>query len=113
MATTFYIKVNDAVVTMTATLKNADGTVVNLTNAQSVHFHCGRAGDTPSKIVDAACTISTPKTAGIVTYSWTATDTNHDAGEYDGEFQVDFGAGQIITFPSKGNVKIVLGGEVA
>jgi len=112
MATTFYAKVNDAKVTMTATLYNADDTVVDLTTCIAVHVHIGRAGDTPSYIIDGICTVSMPKTAGIVTYELTAADLAHEAGEYDIEFETLWGGSRINTFPSKGNLKFLLGGEV-
>ena len=112
MATTFYAKVNDAKVTMTATLYNADDTVVDLTACTTVHVHIGRAGDTPSYIIDGTCTITAPATAGTVTYVLTAADLAHPEGSYDLEIETTWGGGRINTFPSKGNLKFVLGGEV-
>jgi len=112
MATTFYAKANDAKVTITATLYNADDTVVDLTNVQAVHVHVGKAGDTASYIIDGLCTVSLPKTAGIVTYVLTAADLAHEERNYDIEFETTWAAGRINTFPSKGNLKFVLGGEV-
>ena len=109
---TFYIKTNDAKVTMVAYLKNADGTAINLSTATQVHVHVGRAGGGVSDlIINGVCTIVTAL-EGKVSYSVTAVDTAHDADDYDLEFEVRWGDGTIITVPSKGNATFKLGDEI-
>ena len=97
---TYYLTQNDAGVTMTATLKNADGTAIDLTDA-TVVFHCGQAGDAANAIVEAAAPSST-----------TAADTV-EAGTFDAEFQLSWGT-VIRTVPSRsGAFKVVIRPEVA
>ncbi len=81
-----------------ATLKNADGSAVNLTGA-AVTFHMRKRGATTAK-VDAATTI-VDAVAGTVRYSWAADDTDTE-GMYDAEFEVVDSAGEIQTFPGTG-----------
>jgi hypothetical protein len=109
---TFYVKQNDAKQLMTMYLKNADDTAIDLTDASQVHLHVGKKGDVVSKIVDAACVIVAPKTAGKVRYTWVAANTI-EAGEYDGEVEIRWPDSTIRTVPSKGNFKVVIGPEVA
>jgi predicted metal-dependent enzyme (double-stranded beta helix superfamily) len=107
---TYYLTQNDAGVTMTATLKNADGTAIDLTDA-TVVFHCGQAGDAANAIVDAAAVVL-DGAAGRVAYAWTAADTA-EAGTYDAEFQISWGT-VIRTVPSRsGAFKVVIRPEVA
>jgi len=109
---TFYLTQSDAGVSMTATLKNADGTAINLTDA-TVKFHCGMEGDPDNAIVDATAVIVAAST-GRVRYTWTAADTA-EAGEYAAEWQLSWAAGTVVrTVPSRaGGFKIVIRPEVA
>ena len=110
---TYYLTQNDAGVTMYATLKNADGTAIDLTGA-TVTFHCGMEGDAANKLVDAAAAISGSPVNGRVYYTWTAADTA-EAGEYAAEFELSYAAGTVIrTVPSRaGAFKVVIRPEVA
>ena len=113
MAATFYLTQHDVAVVMNATLKNADGTAIDLTGA-TVTFHCGAEGNPDSAIVKAAASIVGSPVNGRVSYTWTAADTA-EAGTYDAEFQLSYAAGTVIrTVPSRaGAFKVVIRPEVA
>lgn len=109
---TFYVKTNDALIEMVAYLKNADGTAIDLTTASQVHVHVGIAGGgSADRIIDGACTIIDAD-EGKVRYWVTAADTDHDAMDYDLEFEARWADGTIITVPSKGNATFKLGSEI-
>ena len=107
---TFYLVQNDKNITMTATLKDANGPI-DLTDAV-VTFHMGYEGDPTNVLVEGNCTITDAEN-GEVTYSWTAEDTNLEAAEYAAEFQIAWGSTTIRTIPSRsGGFKVVVRGEV-
>lgn len=96
MATDFTIKQNDQLPELVATLMDATGTVVDLTGIVGVRFILSVKGganvlDKPASVVDAV--------AGIVKYTWEDPDTA-SAGNFNGEFEVEFGDGRCETFPN-------------
>lgn len=104
---TFYIKQNDTSPAIQATLKDPDGTVVNLAGS-SVRFH----------MADMAGTIKVDTTAtivdndGVVRYSWQAGDTD-TAGLYKAEFEVTYADSTIETFPNEGKLIISIEPEIS
>lgn len=58
----------------------------------------------PMAIINAA--------TGVVEYAWGATDTD-TAGDFNAEVEVDWGAGETQTFPSKGYFAISITGDLA
>jgi TPP-dependent indolepyruvate ferredoxin oxidoreductase alpha subunit len=109
---TFYLVQNDKNITMTTTLKDAEGSAIDLTDA-TVTFHLGYEGEPSSVLVEGLCTIVDAEN-GRVSYTWTAEDTNLEAGvTYDAEFQIAYGESVIRTVPTKsGGFKVVVRGEV-
>jgi hypothetical protein len=99
---TFYIKQNDTVPSIRATLQNGNGDPVDLINA-TVRFHM-RAIGSNSTTVDAAAVIVTAE-AGIVQYNWIADDTD-TIGSYQAEFEVTYPDSTVETFPNDGYVRI-------
>jgi hypothetical protein len=111
---TYYLVQNDAKQDMFVSLKNADGTVIDLTDATSVTFHCGFEGDKPGVLVSGLCSIVTPAT-GRVKYTWLAANTAvlSPSVSYDAEFEILWPTAIIRTVPAKaGGFKVVVKGEV-
>lgn len=94
----FYLKKGDLVPILSVALQDADGEVVDLTDA-SIRFNYQLRypeGDIVSRtpvIYDAD--------NGIVEYYWEAADTA-TPGVYNGEFVVTFSDSTEMTFPSRG-----------
>jgi hypothetical protein len=104
----FYIKKNDTLPLLTATLKDADGVAVNLTGS-AVKFHM-RLGNAVAKVNATATIVSAA--AGTVKYIWVTGDTD-TKGVYSGEWQVTFGDGTILTFPNKDYFSVEIDDELA
>lgn len=99
---TFYIKQNDTVPSIRATLQNGNGDPVDLINA-TVRFHM-RAIGANNTTVDAAAVVVSAE-AGIVQYNWIADDTDR-IGSYQAEFEVTYPDSTVETFPNDGYVRI-------
>lgn len=101
----FQMQAHDLLPSIQATLKNPDGTVVDLTNATSVKFimlaantdWTPKSGATPK--VNTAATMVTPKTGGVVRYDWVTGDTD-TAGQYLGQWQVTWPTNRPQSFPT-------------
>ena len=106
---TFHIKQNDTSPSIRATLKDGDGTVINLTDA-SVRFHMRTVGGTSTK-TDSAASIVSPATSGIVQYDWVAADTD-TVGSYQAEFEVTYGDNSIETFPNNGYIRVEITDDI-
>ena len=107
---TFYIKQNDTRPELDIFLRDDKDRSINITGA-TVKFSMRNASTNVVKISLAAVT-PVSSTAGRVKYSFTASDTD-TAGNFDGEFQVTFIAGQIETFPNDGYIKVIVTDDVA
>ncbi len=101
----FYIKRGDRLPKLQATLKNPDGSVVDLTGA-TVKFRMFPAGGATAK-VDGDGAIEGAATQGNVSYSWQGGDTD-TAGEFNGEWEVTFNSGLAETFPNYDYMKILV-----
>lgn len=102
MSDEFIIKQNDTLPTLTAVLRNASGTVADLTNC-TITFKMGSEISTKTS---AAATI-TNAIGGGVSYQWTASDTD-TAGIYLGEFEVVKPTGLKETFPNSEPFRVVI-----
>ena len=95
--TTIKRKQGDTWPAITATLKNKDGTAINLTGA-TVNFHGKRAG---AAEIDAAATV-TDAAGGTVSYTLLAADTDI-AGEFEIEWEITFATGSTQRVPTDRN----------
>ena len=102
MAEVFYIKKGDTAPSVEATLKRADNTPIDLSDASSINFHMG-ALDEAAVIVDAE--------AGTVRYDWQASDTEA-AGVFEAEFKITWGDGREQTVPNRGSIKVYITEDV-
>lgn len=89
-----------------AIVDNIGRTPVDLTDA-SVIFTMLEINDdgTTTALVDAAATIESPETAGLITYNWEAGDTTV-AGAHQAYFVVTYDSGIVETYPRKGFLEI-------
>ena len=103
----FNIKQGDTDPDIVATLKDADGTAINLTGA-TVKFHMSQKGrsvvNAEAIVVDAA--------AGEVKYSWAAADTA-TTGPFDIEWEITKSGGQIETVPNSTNDTVEITAQLA
>ena len=105
----FNIKTGDLLPEIAATLKNADGTVISLLNASRVQFHMRLRGTTVL-LVDGDCSID-DAAGGQVSYEWQEGDFSA-AGEYEGEFEITYTSGKVLTVPNNKHLSIVITGEL-
>ena len=115
IAADFYITQNDTGPALIATLVDEDGVVVDLTGVAdaSVRFHMIDPSTATEKVDNNANTsVLAPATGGRVQYLWQAVDTDI-AALFDGEIQVTFPGGQIITFPNYRYFTILIREEVS
>ena len=98
----FYIKQNDTSPSMLATLQDANGVAVDLSDA-TVNFYMGNIN---GNVVDSIATIVDAE-AGQVRYDWVALDTS-DSGMYQAEFEVVFIGGTKETFPNNDYISVVI-----
>lgn len=93
-----FLKVNDTGPPLRRTLiEAATGLPVDLTGA-SVKYIMTKEDKSTGKI-NAAMTIESPATSGVVRYDWQAADTT-PAGNFPSEIEVTKASGEKITFPA-------------
>lgn len=101
---TFYTKRNSTARPIRATLKNPDGSAVDLSPVGTAVLFVMKsrtaADDDPEK-VRASASIVSPASSGVVQYQWVAGDVN-TAGQFNAEWQVNWSGGLVETFPSRG-----------
>ncbi len=112
----FHIKQNDTAPALRATLRNGDGTAVDLTSA-SVDFHMRKSSDGVFDVAPAGTPVTGGATivdapSGVVEYQWAEGDTG-EAGEFSAEFQVTHISGEVETFPNDGYLRVIVTGEIA
>ncbi len=111
----FYITQGDTGPALIATLTDEDGTVVDLTGVvgTDIRFHMIDPSSSTTKVdTNTNTSVVTPATDGKVQYLWQAADTD-TPGLFDGEIEVTFPGGQIITFPNYRYFTILIREEVS
>ncbi|HEY4482160.1 MAG TPA: hypothetical protein VI489_04840 [Candidatus Brocadiaceae bacterium] len=86
MANRIVIKQNDLLPIITATVKDEDDVVVDLTNASTISFSM-RNQYTGTLKINAAAGAFVSKPAGTISYTWASGDTN-TIGDYIAEFGI-------------------------
>lgn len=96
----FSVRAGDRQPLLVATLKNEDGTPIDLTNATSAKLWMRRRDSIAMAIEDAAMAILTPKTDGRAQYAWVGGDTQvADIGGYWAVVRVVWNDDTPQTFP--------------
>ncbi len=98
------MKVGDRLPVLAATLLDVNGSAIDLTGL-TVDFHMRKVGAT-ALTATGTCTVVSP-TAGTVTYAWAAGDTA-TAGDYEGEFQINYSGSRTLTVPNQNSFPIVI-----
>lgn len=105
--TTIKRKQGDTYPPIEATLKNKDGSAIDLTGA-TVAFHTKRSG---TVVTNAAATVA-DEDSGEVSYALTAADTAL-AGDYEIEWEITFSDGSIQSVPTDRNDILIVVSQVA
>lgn len=84
-------------------VKDQDDNAFDFTGALSAVFILSDSEGT--LVFSKTAVIESPATSGYLSYEWGSGDTD-TAGEYRGEFDVDYGGGQKLTVPVKGSIVV-------
>ena len=105
----FFIKQNDTSPFMTASLKDASDSAVDIQGA-TVRFHMRAVGETTVKVDDAA--VITDGENGGVKYEWSSGDTD-TVGQYQAEFEVTYANNKVETFPNNSYILVQVVDDIA
>lgn len=103
----FWIREGDALPVISSVLVNADGSLVDLTNATSVALEMRSLTD-GSVFATHTGSMPAPRTSGKVQYAWSAVDTTGNAGEYAGHWIVTWTGGDPQSFPTDTAIEIII-----
>jgi hypothetical protein len=92
-------------------VQDSGGVAFDFTGAVGVTFVMYTKAEEPVEKVNAPANIVGDPTGGILEYPWTASDVD-TAGEFLAEFDVNYGAGEIMTLPENGNILITIFADV-
>lgn len=107
--TTHNIKQHDTHPPLIATLKDATGTVIDLTTASTVSLIAKTQTGAVSWSGD--CAID-DAAGGIVSYSFTGVTDTSTVNTYQAEFEITWSNGKITTIPTVGYFSIVVGADL-
>ena len=102
----FYIKVGNTGPDLQVELLDEDGEPIDITDYSTIKFSM-RDKRTGAVIVDAVAAGEVTVNPGVIKYEWVVANTAI-AGEYEGEFEVVMRSTQIINFPNKGFISILI-----
>lgn len=108
-----YIKQGDTLSPVTGLLRQPDGSVPPLATAEvRFNMRIDDGAGTGAVVIDhGECEIVDEDT-GEVRYNWNLGETAV-LGDYEYEFEVDYGGGRIQTFPNTGNRKLKIVKQIA
>jgi len=98
MANTLDIKRNDTKPFVQATVQDATGSALDLTNGSYVFFNMATNDNTFTPVFSGAGGFIT-KASGTISYEWAAGNTAR-SGTYLGEFEITYTDGTLLTVPS-------------
>ena len=102
----FYIKVGNTGPDLQVELLDEDGNSIDITSYSTIKFSM-RNKRTGATVIDGVAAGEVTVNPGVIKYEWKAADTA-TPGEYEGEFEVILASGQIICFPNKGYISILI-----
>jgi hypothetical protein len=106
-SSTIFMKRHDTRPFLDVTLKQSDGTAIDLSlSVSGVTFTMKDSAANTIKVNRGVCSIVSAA-AGSVRYSWTSSDTD-TAGAYLGEFEIAYSGGDKLTVPTSGTLSIVI-----
>lgn len=100
----FYLKRGDRRPPLEALLTDAAGAAVNLATATAVRYSMRATLDRRAVVASQDAQVVTPA-EGLVRYSWQAGETDV-AGQYLGEFEVQWGDETLQTFPNDRDIVV-------
>lgn len=103
------IKQGDTAPAVEGTVYERDGVTIQDLTGATVTFSMSKNGSV--KINNAVASVANAP-AGLVQYSWAASDTD-TPGDYDGEFRITFASGLIERVPNNKNLVIRIVKQVA
>jgi hypothetical protein len=83
-----------------------DNSLFDFTGALGVTFSM-KDSEGGLKVSEKTAVIASPATSGILEYHWSSEDVDTE-GEYVGEFDVSYGAGDTLTLPQDGNIRVTV-----
>ena len=102
----FYLKVGNTGPDLQVKLLDDDGDAIDITGYSSIKFSM-RTKRTGIVVIDDVAAVEVSTNPGIIKYEWKVADIV-TAGEYEGEFEVVLSLGQIVCFPNRGYIKILI-----
>lgn len=103
VAATFAIKRKARRPYLRLLVKTEDGSAFDLTGAAGVTFIMYDSAGT--EVISSVATIESPSTTGVLSHAWAAGETDV-SGEFRAEFDVDYGGGETLTIPVRGNILV-------
>lgn len=108
MASAFFLKQRDTSPALQYTVKDEDGSAIDLSGATVTFYMQDETGTT---VIDGGSVTLVDAANGIVKYEWQDGDSDN-AGYFKAEFLVTFGDGTKRTSPDPGWISIVVSGSV-
>lgn len=106
----FFIKQHDTAPSLQITCEDSGGNAIDIAGATVKFFM--KTNDLSAFVVNGATAVNeqtgsgpTAVNKGVVQYNWVPADTAN-TGEFQAEFEVTFGGGQLETFPNTYNILV-------